>query len=1685
MTDDCMNKKKFTFLSLVFLCLALCRAEAQSVLFKSTTAANNHFRIPSIVRLNDGTLMAICDSRQSAGADVGSGWIDIICKTSKDDGKTWSDRESVATHVENATGFNKAFGDACTVVDRESGDILLMAAAGEVSFLSSTTKNRVARIVYSSQTGTWSEPVEVSSELFKSDSDVSHFFFSSGRMIQSTKIKKGKYYRLYAGVNTRSSNVSIGSSRVVYSDDFGQTWNYLGGISAKPITWGDECKVEELPNGDIMLNAKLKSGENVNGNGVGRGFNIFRFTDIMNGTGSWYSEPVHSGQTDIDGETLSGGSDAELLLVPARRTSDNEQVYVLLLSSPMSTTREKVGIYYRELSASYTELSQYKSGWKKYSVTTQASAYSTMVLDSKGDVAFWYERDWNGSEGYDMVFQTISLSDITGGAYVYSAGTKGEYITTSDPAWGAPVSVDAPAFSVNSGTYSSEFAVELTCATDGATIYYTTDGSTPTEQSTRYTGPITIGAATILKAVAVDADGNKSRVASASYSIVAPEDNDQSKLGTTISLDYNSSHQLFSNGANGSVMANQFFSYLRHDIAHVQMLSSSTSTLSTEGAGVFKKIDNNMLFAELDVDGSGAGHYLQINNGLTTAGRQPYCFVAIVAPKGYRFTRYQMEVLPDHSTTGATIARYTYKEDGTEDLAGDSIAVASGMSPWDVSLRNGTNVLYFRFNCNTTASGVPVTLKSLKLTYVIDDPFSAQLPDANGGLDMHTGLLDLGTFSNNKEDGHTSANGGDGYWSFDDARTITDEQSVNIVNKAGEKQTEVVTVDGGKYFVAAANGDYYIEAPQKFRVVGATLNFLRSDAKGKTEVTYSDYTPSTSANGDVIVIGTSSGVYLNNNNGTIEAGTSLENATRWTVTYDRNRGYTIKNGNYYLYMVNETAAIKVGTSAAYWNYSSQSGYGFSYNLNRSTKYIYYGDVWGFTSNAGSSNALLKKVTIDSDGINYSAHDFTATVYNRENTDPAANGTNELTSARKEATVSVTDFNNDAVHFNIAGLASGTAALYNVSLTVLPLNPEVQTLKVAAKYGSGVVGANEVTSLNYIFNEGNDVNVLVPKNAGSSFHMVFRDAENEEKTLWYSTGVNNNSTSRGGFSNYYLVGSEADIKGTADLTPFPDVRVSSDVVGTVKLPATNIADVFAGKAAELKDNEFVKTAAEFKEVSLADNESREVYVYSADVPTFRIMPEGTGLGTHIDYRYYTIKVRPVVENEKAVVAITKIYEETLKSAPHKTEGNTLGSDGGTVDDKRTYVGVTVTSETENASQAYGVLTNEEIIEAIGDALKANDYYGFDEKDPYRGILYVDMSGLTTVTNKTDADGVNLWDTFHKATADNCLYFMPKGFQRKVGNTLRKTDSGFEALGDVVVYDQQPFFTPYGFVTGTYTAKYEREGTVETASGDRKATVKNMTAVLPFAISLNDAGNPMTAGDVVDATVTFRDITGYGEVTGVVSGGAAATYAMLAESVADGVANANQPYYVTSTTPGFSFNILGAKFEPTGSVAAGKGVAFADLKRATEPASGYEGAWTAVGTYSGVQPLKADNLWYFASDCFWKSGALKQNNHVNIRPFRAYYTTDGNTGNGAKAGVVFDASALGSVTGISDVVAGNGALTVNAGNGTITVTAGSATTLRVCTVAGQLVAEGSLAGGETRRLAVPQGVYLVNNVKVAVR
>src|SRR5580698_4421179 len=82
-------------------------------------------------------------------------------------------------------------------------------------------------------------------------------------------------------------------------------------------------------------------------------------------------------------------------------------------------------------------------------------------------------------------------------------------------------SLAAPRFSMSSGTYSSPVTLTMNSTNGGAQIYYTTDGWTPTQYSTRYTAPIHIDSTTTLQAIAISPWGARSPVREAVYTLNA------------------------------------------------------------------------------------------------------------------------------------------------------------------------------------------------------------------------------------------------------------------------------------------------------------------------------------------------------------------------------------------------------------------------------------------------------------------------------------------------------------------------------------------------------------------------------------------------------------------------------------------------------------------------------------------------------------------------------------------------------------------------------------------------------------------------------------------------------------------------------------------------------------------------------------------------------------------------------------------------------------------------------------------------------------------------------------------------------------------------------------------------------------------------------------------------------------
>lgn len=81
--------------------------------------------------------------------------------------------------------------------------------------------------------------------------------------------------------------------------------------------------------------------------------------------------------------------------------------------------------------------------------------------------------------------------------------------------------VPVPEISVESGSYSEFFTVEITAPKRDLDVYYTLDGTTPNENDTRYEKPIEISeqGKVVLSAVCIDKEGDCSEIVSAVYEI--------------------------------------------------------------------------------------------------------------------------------------------------------------------------------------------------------------------------------------------------------------------------------------------------------------------------------------------------------------------------------------------------------------------------------------------------------------------------------------------------------------------------------------------------------------------------------------------------------------------------------------------------------------------------------------------------------------------------------------------------------------------------------------------------------------------------------------------------------------------------------------------------------------------------------------------------------------------------------------------------------------------------------------------------------------------------------------------------------------------------------------------------------------------------------------------------------------
>ena len=402
---------------------------------KNTEGSTNYFRIPALAQTKDGTLIAVTDLRYNHTADIGKfgpngEWgqashihrVDVIIKRSTDNGLTW---DSSSTKITNAPDnpVQYGYGDAAIVADRESDNVLIICAHGDTRYGHYTAGNANTRLkvvkLRSLDGGkTFTQPEEITTSIYGLNGNWGTLFFGSGKIMQSRKIKKDKYYRIYAALLVKKTSKALFGNAVLYSDDFGETWQVLGDATVSPIPNGDEAKVEELPDGRVLLSSRTKNG---------RLFNIFTYINEETASGRW-----ESGQKAQLG--TERGTNGEICIIQARKADTKAPVYLALQSIPLSSKphpksdepniRMNVGIYWRviEENIGLSALAD-STKWEKYQIFTGESGYSTMVMQQDHRIGFLYEKydhithSTDMNDVYDIRYETLPISTITNGEY--------------------------------------------------------------------------------------------------------------------------------------------------------------------------------------------------------------------------------------------------------------------------------------------------------------------------------------------------------------------------------------------------------------------------------------------------------------------------------------------------------------------------------------------------------------------------------------------------------------------------------------------------------------------------------------------------------------------------------------------------------------------------------------------------------------------------------------------------------------------------------------------------------------------------------------------------------------------------------------------------------------------------------------------------------------------------------------------------------------------------------------------------------------------------------------------------------------------------------------------------------------------------------------------------------------------
>lgn len=349
---------------------------------------NNYYRIPTLVQLSNGNLLAFADKRIGSIGDLPNK-IEVVYKRSKDNGRTWSAQKLVSP---KCTSIENSYGDAAFILDRKTGNIICVTASGPGFKQSTPNKPIRISVIKSKNNGeTWEQPVDITSQIYGSACKNPHrktwyaAFTSSGNGVQ---LRNG---RMLFVLNVRENsewNVKLFRNYVMYSDDGGDTWmvskNYP---THSDGSGGNEAKIVELNDGTLLMAARP--------GGVLKRY-LAKSTD--NGE-TW-------GKAEPRRDLPSSSSNGDIIYYTSTNNGWDKNRLITMFDSadtyPPPPSNPK--IYY-----SYDE----GKTWKSFLIHSGQAGYSSLAILNDGSIGILAEIGgaWNGP----IYFMRVNMKYITSG----------------------------------------------------------------------------------------------------------------------------------------------------------------------------------------------------------------------------------------------------------------------------------------------------------------------------------------------------------------------------------------------------------------------------------------------------------------------------------------------------------------------------------------------------------------------------------------------------------------------------------------------------------------------------------------------------------------------------------------------------------------------------------------------------------------------------------------------------------------------------------------------------------------------------------------------------------------------------------------------------------------------------------------------------------------------------------------------------------------------------------------------------------------------------------------------------------------------------------------------------------------------------------------------------------------------